>query len=118
MRVLLADEHATVLWALRTVIREQPGLTLVGEVLDMDSLLVHAQTLQPDLILLEWESLASPAACTLSVLRQLEFHPRVLVLSRKPESRQAALQAGADAFVSKADAPESLLAALRRLVSR
>jgi CheY-like chemotaxis protein len=40
----------------------------------------------------------------------------VIVLSGRPEVRQAALAAGAEAFVSKADAPQQLLAALRRLV--
>jgi DNA-binding NarL/FixJ family response regulator len=117
MRVLVADKHAAVLWALRTVIKEQPGLSLVGEVSDMEDLLTEAQHSKPNLILVEWESLNSHPETTLLALRQLEFRPRVMVLSRTPESRAAVLQAGADAFVSKADAPQSLLVALRALTS-
>jgi CheY-like chemotaxis protein len=36
----------------------------------------------------------------------------VIVLSGQPEAEQDALDAGADAFVSKADPPEQLLAAM------
>jgi DNA-binding NarL/FixJ family response regulator len=117
MRVLLADGHPAILWALRTVIKEQPGLSLVGEVSDRENLLAQAQLSKPNLILVEWESLNGHAETTLLALHQLEVRPRVMVLSRTPESRGAALQAGADAFVSKADAPQSLLVALRALTS-
>jgi len=40
----------------------------------------------------------------------------VIALSRRPESEAAALNAGADAFVSKANPPEEVLETLRALV--
>jgi CheY-like chemotaxis protein len=46
-------------------------------------------------------------------LRELCPGLPVIVLSGQPEVRRTALAAGADAFVSKADPPEQLLAALR-----
>jgi CheY-like chemotaxis protein len=42
--------------------------------------------------------------------------PPVIVMSCRPESESAALAAGAEGFVSKADPPGALLAALRRWV--
>ena len=39
---------------------------------------------------------------------------RVIALSGRPEARQAALEAGASAFVSKGDPPEFLLEAIRK----
>jgi DNA-binding NarL/FixJ family response regulator len=42
----------------------------------------------------------------------------VVVLSGRPEVRREALAAGADAFVSKVDPPERLLAALHAMDSR
>jgi len=36
----------------------------------------------------------------------------VIVLSGRPEARPAALSAGADAFISKTNLPEELLAAI------
>ena len=114
MRVLLADDHTQVRWALRTVIREASGLTVVGEASDAENLLSQAQSLQPDLILLEWELPGRLGGDLLSSLRALNHQPRVIVLSHRPESEEAALAADADAFVSKADPPERLLSALRR----
>jgi len=115
MRVLLADGHTQVRWALRTAIGEEPGLTLVGEVSKAEDLMSQAQTLQPDLILLEWELPSGSTGELLSALRALGLQAKVIVLSRRPECEKAALAAGADAFVSKAAPPEALLLALRRL---
>jgi DNA-binding NarL/FixJ family response regulator len=118
MRVLLADDHTWVRWALRTAIGEEPGLTVVGEVSEAENLLSQAQALRPDLILLEWELPGRAADGLLSALRALDSQIGVIVLSQGAESEQAALAAGADAFVSKADPPEQLLNALRRWVRR
>ena len=118
MRVLLADHHTWIRWALRTVIREEPGLTVVGEVSKTEDLLSQAQALRPEVILLEWELPGQPADELLSVLRALVLQSRVIVLSQRAESEEAALAAGADAFISKATPPEQLLTTLRRLVGR
>ena len=116
MRVLLADAHPEVRWALRPVIREEPGLALAGEVSDSEHLLEQAQELKPDLIVLEWELPGQPGAELLADLGTLNHGSWVIVLSSKPEAKQAALAAGANAFVSKANGPEELLAALRELI--
>ena len=115
MRVMLADSHTQIRWALRTVIEEEPGLTLVGEVSEAQNLLSQVQSLQPDLILLEWE-LPGRSNGFLAELLALNLDSHVIVLSSQPELREAVLSAGAEAFVSKADAPEQLLATLRNLV--
>ena len=117
MRVLLADGHPKVRWALRTFIQEELGFTIVGEAPDADALLSQAPSLRPDLILLEWELSGQPAGGILAALRTLDLQAQVIVLSLQPGSEEAALEAGADAFVSKANATESLLIALRRLMS-
>lgn len=106
MRVLLADDHPKVRWALRTFIEEEPGLTIVGEASEVDSLLSQAVALQPDLILLEWELDGRPGDKLLSALRALDLPARVVVLSARQESERDALAAGADSFVNKADGPE------------
>ena len=116
MRVLLADAHRNVRWALRTAITEEPGLAVVGEVSDAADLLSQARALQPDLILLEWELSGLSGEELLADLSTLNHGSRVIVLSGRPEVRQAALEAGAEAFVSKSDAPHQLLTTLQRLV--
>ncbi|MFC2046590.1 response regulator transcription factor [Chloroflexota bacterium] len=117
MQVLLADDHTEVRWALRTAIREEPGLVVVGEVAQAKDLLSQAQELQPDLILLEWELPGLPADGLLPALRSINIGFRIIVLSRDPELEQAALAAGADVFISKADGPDQLMGALRSSAS-
>jgi DNA-binding NarL/FixJ family response regulator len=117
MRVMLADSHTQIRWALRTVIEEEPGLILIGEASDAQNLLLEAESQQPELILLEWE-LPGRANGFLSELRGLSHNPQVIVLSNQPQLRESVLAAGAEAFVSKADAPEQLLGTLRRLVKQ
>jgi len=117
MRVLMADDHPKVRWALRTFIEEEPGLTTVGEVSEPDTLLSQALTLQPDLILLEWELHGWPGDKVLSALRALNLPAQVIVLSWRPESERDALAVGADGFAGKADGPAQLLTVLRRLMT-
>ncbi|MGC9348690.1 MAG: response regulator [Anaerolineae bacterium] len=116
MRVLLADGHPQVRQALRMFIDEEPGLSIVGAVSGREPLLAQARALQPDLILLEWELGDRPGNELLSALRALDLPGNVIVLSSRSESEQAALDAGADGFVDKANGPEDLVSVLRSLM--
>jgi DNA-binding NarL/FixJ family response regulator len=84
----------------------------VGEATDADGLLQKAKEVQPDLVVLHWRLPGGEMVGLLPALRATCPELRVVVLSARPEVRQAALQAGADAFVSKVDPPERLLAAV------
>ncbi len=116
MRVLLADDHTRVRWALRTAIQEEDGMDIVGEVSEAPGLLAQVETLRPDVIVLEWELPGRPIGDLLADLRALDRPCQVIVLGQHPDTQAVALAAGADAFVSKADSPEQLLCALRGLV--
>jgi DNA-binding NarL/FixJ family response regulator len=115
MRILLADAHADVCWALRTFLREHQGMTVVGEVEHSDALLVEALTLRPDLIILDWELPGRPTGKILDALHQQQGLCKIVVLGHHPELQQAALQAGADAFVCKTAPPQYVLAVLNEL---
>jgi DNA-binding NarL/FixJ family response regulator len=115
MRVLLADNHVRVRWALRTYLKEELGLDTVAEVADAATLLAEAQTSRPDLILVEWDLPGQPLEGVLASLRNQGLQTRVIVLSRRSECERAALAAGADAFVWKARPPGQLRAVLHAL---
>ena len=117
MRVFLADDQAGLHSALRLLLEQEPGMELVGEATNADGLLPSVLATRPDLLLLDWEL---PELKAIEGGRRLLAHLHaslpalhVLVLSGRPESNRSALAAGADSFVSKADPPENLLAALR-----
>jgi len=116
MRVLVADNDARVRSALQTVLKEEPGLTLIGESADLESLATQIRVLKPDLVLLDWDLRGRPAAALLLALTTLKTQTKVIVLSGRPESEEAALAAGAEAFVSKGDPPEVLLTVFRGVI--
>ena len=120
MRILLGDERPKVRFALRVLLERQPGLEVAGEASDAGGLLAQAEKVNPDLVLLGWELPGLVAVGSLTALRRICPNVSVIALSGRPEARRVALSAGADAFVSKADPPEQLLAAIdeyrRRLV--
>jgi len=112
MRVLLADDQAKVRSALRLLLEHQPEVEVLGEAVDTTGLLDWVKAACPDLVLLDWELPGLPAAVMLPLLHDQCPDLRVIALSSRPEVRQAALDAGADAFMSKGDPPERLLIAM------
>ena len=112
MRVLLADDQSKVRAALRLLLEEELGLSVISEAAEAEDLLAQVQAMQPDLMLLDWELPGLRTDDHLPALRRLCPCLKIIVLSGQPEARRAALAAGTDAFVSKGDPPERLLAAV------
>lgn len=115
-RVLLADDEPMLCSALRLRLEQEPGLTVVGEAAAASSARQQATVLQPDLLLLDWELPGTTGAALVEKLRAAAPGMHIIALSSHPEARPAALGAGADAFVSKGDPPDHLLAAIRRVL--
>jgi DNA-binding NarL/FixJ family response regulator len=121
VRVLLADGHVKVRAALRLLLEQEPGLTVVGEAATARDLFAQVRRIRPDLVLLDWElpglqaihPSPEPGEPVLPALRYLCRPLKVIALSGHLEACEEALAAGADAFVSKGDPPERLIAALR-----
>jgi DNA-binding NarL/FixJ family response regulator len=111
MQVLLADDQAKVRSAIRLLLDQEQDVEVVGEAVDATGLVDWVKVASPDLVLLDWE-LPGFEPSLLVRLRRLCPSLSVIGLSGRPESRHAALSAGADAFVSKGDPPEELLEAI------
>ena len=116
VRVLVAENDERVRSSLRTLLEQEPVDIVLRESSDLEGFVTEAGPFRPDLVLLDWELPGRPAAALLYALRGPSAGPRVIVLSRRPESEPAALSIGADAFVSKGEAPDRLLTAFRQLV--
>jgi DNA-binding NarL/FixJ family response regulator len=114
MQILLADNQPQVRFGLGVLLEHQPGIEIVGEAANARDLLAQSQTVHPDLILLDWTLPKMQAVDLLANLRGICPNVAVIVLSGRPEARQAALDAGADGFVGKYELPEKLLAAITR----
>ncbi len=108
MRVLIIDDQPQVCSAVRLLLNQEPGVTVVGETAEAGDLLAQVEAIRPDLVLLDWE-LPDRGGALVAELRAVRPGLVVVALSSRPEVRQAALAAGADAFVSKGDPPERLV---------
>jgi len=115
MRICIADSQSRVRYGLRVLLEQQPGWKVIGEAADAQELLEQVCGNCPDLVLFDWELPGTPAAELLTRLRQLCPPLRVIPMSGRHELRQAALEAGAEAFASKTESPERLVTLIREL---
>ena len=112
MRILLADDQPKVRFALRVLLERQSGFEVVGEATNAEDTLARVQASSPDLLLIGWELPGLAGMDLLPALRRSRPDLMIIALSGRPEACRIALAAGADAFVSKSDPPERLLAAI------
>ena len=112
-RVYLADARLDELSALRLLLRDLK-MDVVGEATDWATVLAQAPTLRTDILLVDWDLLPEQSGAALGVLRTACPAALVIVLISHLDARhQAALSAGADAFISKSETPDRLANHLR-----
>ncbi len=112
MRIILADKNPVSLWALKTLLLETPEIEVIGDANDNDSLISQVAVNVPELILVDMELPGDAIEDLITNLHSYSPKPIVLVMSAKQENARYVLHAGADAFVSKSDDPDWLLATL------
>lgn len=106
-RVFLADAQLDERKALRVMLRDL-NMEVVGETADWSTTLANAPTARLDMLLVDWGILPGKwGAQALAELRLACPSAIVVVLISHLDARQqAALSAGADAFISKGETPE------------
>lgn len=114
MKILLADDQSRVRFALRVLLEQQDGWKVVGEVAEARELLERVRITQPDLVVVDWDLPGLDSVELLKELREICPTLRIAVLSEQQELQRAVLEAGADAFASKANPPEQFLAEIKK----
>lgn len=117
MRVMLADSQSDVRYALRVLLQlvRELSAEVVAEVIDASSLYRSLETTNADLLLMDWSLPGLPIEDRLARVQQTQPDLHIIILSGRPEFKQAALDAGADAFVSKIDSVDPLITAIRSI---
>jgi DNA-binding NarL/FixJ family response regulator len=112
-RVYLADALPEERSALRLVLLDL-NLEIAGEAADWSTTLAQAPISRTDMLLVDWDLLPSAPGAALEELRKACPAALVIVLISHLDARQqAALSAGADAFISKSETPERVAEHLR-----
>jgi DNA-binding NarL/FixJ family response regulator len=115
IRVLIADDHHIVRRGLATLLAPRNKMTVVGEAANGREAVQLAQTLQPDVIVMDLLMPELTGVEAIQAIKQAQPEARILVLASFAERGdvQAALQAGALGYLLKATPPNELLSAIR-----
>ncbi|WP_410014305.1 two-component system response regulator NarL [Sodalis sp. C49] len=114
--ILLIDDHPMLRSGVRALIGMDPGLKVVAEAANGEQGVLLAETLDPDLILLDLKMPGMSGLDTLDCLRRLPLSGRIVVfsVSNHQDDVITALKRGADGYLLKDMEPEDLLAAIRQ----
>ena len=114
IRILLVDDHPVVRQGLKSLLEGQSGWEVVGEASDGLEALGKAESLQPDVVVLDvtMPKMHGLEACRL--LRQKAPGPEILFVTQhdSPQMMREALDAGARGYVVKSNAVRDLLEAI------
>jgi DNA-binding NarL/FixJ family response regulator len=116
-RVYVADAKNEERSALRNMLISL-AMEVIGEAADWPTTLLEVPQSQTDILLIDWELLPSSPNLALDILRKACPKALLIVLISHLDARQqAALSAGADAFISKDESPDRVAARLREVAA-
>ena len=117
IRVLIVDDHTIVRKGIRALLAEIAGLEVVGEAGNGQEAVAQAETLHPDVILMD---LAMPKMDGIEATRQIKAsqpESRILVMTSFAADDKVfpAIKAGALGYLLKESTPEDLVQAIRQI---
>ena len=117
IRVLVADDHAMLRRAIRALLHDEADIEVVGDAASGEEAVEAVRALQPDVVLMDLTMPGSGGLEATRVITGDAAGTRVLVLSMHSENEGLlpALHAGASGFITKAEAPDELMRAIRRV---
>jgi DNA-binding NarL/FixJ family response regulator len=115
IRVLLADDHVTVRHGLKLLIDGQADMNVVAEVSDGDAAIKSADTLRPDVVVMDISMPGMNGLVATRKLRERQPNCAIVTLTRHGDDAylQELLRAGVSGYVLKQSAPSELLQAIR-----
>ena len=116
-RAFVSDSKLEERNALRVLLLDLK-MEVVGEAADWVTTLTQAPLSRTDMLLIDWDLLPNSPTAALDEIRRACPAALVIVLISHLDARQqAALSAGADAFISKGETPERVTERLRAVAA-
>lgn len=117
IKILIADDHSVVREGLKKILSEAPDITVADEASTGHEVLKKMGKINVDAVVLD---VSLPDINGLDVLKQIRSTKPdlpVLIFSIYPEKRYAIrfLRAGASGYLTKENAPEELIRAIRKI---
>jgi DNA-binding NarL/FixJ family response regulator len=116
VRVVLADDHATVRHGLKLMIDAEPDMQVVGEANDGNEVIRQVVDLKPDVVVMDISMPGMNGLAATRALRKMQPQSVIITLTRHADEAylQELLRAGVSGYVLKRSAPTELLHAIRR----
>jgi DNA-binding NarL/FixJ family response regulator len=120
LRILLADDHATVRQGLKLLIDSQPDMTVVAEAADGDGALREAKVVKPDIVVMDISMPGMNGLVATRMLKRVLPDVAIVALTRHDDETyvEELLRAGASGYVLKQSAPMEFLQAIRAVAAR
>lgn len=119
IRILIVDDHPIIREGLTMMLGREKNLIICGEAEDINTALNAMKKLNPDMLIVDVTLASGSGIDLIKCVRKT--HPRlpVLVLSMHDGIYYAeqALRAGANGYVTKMEAPKTLVTAIRKVIS-
>jgi DNA-binding NarL/FixJ family response regulator len=115
LRLVLADDHTILRRGLRAILEAEPDVEVIGEAGTTQDAVALSRCLQPDVVITDAFFESGGGIAAIGELRRECAGVRVVVLTRRhsAEYEDAAMTAGAHAFITKDSPVETLLRAIR-----
>jgi len=115
LRILLADDHATVRHGLKLLIDGEPDMKVVAEAGDGAAAVRQALELKPDVVVMDISMPGMNGLAATRALKKAQPNTLVVTLTRHGDDAylQELLRAGVSGYVLKRSAPTELLQAIR-----
>jgi CheY-like chemotaxis protein len=108
MRVLIADDTSRARRSMKALLEVWHQLDEVREAANGTEAVQLAEEFQPDIILMDARMPGMGGLEAMRVIKERWPQIKIIILSVFMEYQSLALEAGADAFISKSDPPERL----------
>jgi DNA-binding NarL/FixJ family response regulator len=114
-RLIIVADHSLIVEAIRMALRTAPGFHLVGYVDGRSAITLALAEAKPDVVLVDEMQQHENAVARIREIRQEVPAAKVILLTMnmRPESLVKAVEAGAEAVISKAVEPTSLSTLVR-----
>ena len=118
IRILVADDHPTILEMVKNILKAHRGFEVVGEARDGQHAVSLAESLKPDVIVI---NVTMPKMSGFEAARRIRVHvpdSAIVILSSHKDQQfiEEARKAGANGYVKKSDADEQLIRAIESTV--
>jgi DNA-binding NarL/FixJ family response regulator len=119
IRIVIADDHDVVRAGLRALVGRFPDLAVVGEATTTDEMLLEAERLSPDVVVVDLRMPGSEIFESIRTLHENAPRTKIVVFTAYDDARDAAraMRAGAHAYVLKQAPGGDVVRAIRRVRS-